>query len=354
MSLMKKTVTQKLTMLLVAIATLALVTGSAIAGTTINGAGATFPYPVYGQWAWLYNKETGVKLNYQSIGSGGGIKQIQAKTVDFGASDAPLKAEELDKSGLLQFPMIMGGVVPVVNVPGIEAGTLKLSGATLADIFLGKISTWNDPAIGKENPGLKLPDTAITVVYRADGSGTTWIFTNYLSKISTPWKDTVGNAKSVKWPSGVGGKGNEGVAAYVQRIKGSIGYVEYAYALQNKLTYSLLQNQAGHFVAPTSATFQAAAANADWAKAEGFYLVLTDQPGAESWPITGASFILVHKDQADATTAKEVLKFFDWCYRNGAKTAEKLDYVPIPEKVVALVEKAWAEQIKAAGKPVWP
>ncbi|MDX1269995.1 MAG: phosphate ABC transporter substrate-binding protein PstS, partial [Oceanisphaera sp.] len=298
--------------------------------------------------------ETGVKLNYQSIGSGGGIRQIKAKTVDFGASDAPLKATELDAAGLLQFPMIMGGVVPVVNVPGLESGQLKLSGATLADIFLGKVNTWNDPAIAGENPGLKLPDTAITVVHRADGSGTTWIFTNYLSKVSPTWKDKIGNAKAVKWPAGVGGKGNEGVASYVQRIKGSIGYVEYAYALQNKLTYSLLKNQAGNYVAPTSATFQAAAANADWANAEGFYLVLTDQPGEESWPITGASFILVYKEQARAATAKEVLAFFAWCYRNGAATAEKLDYVPMPDAVVSLVEKTWAEQIKSAGQPIWP
>ena len=340
--------------ILITFATLLLIAETAFAGATINGAGATFPYPVYGQWAWLYNKDTGVKLNYQSIGSGGGIRQIKAKTVDFGASDAPLKAEELKEDGLLQFPMIMGGVVPVVNVPGIAAGQLKLSGSTLADIFLGKITKWNDAAISKENPGTNLPDSAITVVYRADGSGTTWIFTNYLSKVSAAWKNSVGNAKSVKWPSGVGGKGNEGVAAYVQRIKGSIGYVEYAYALQNKLAYSLLQNRDGNYVAPTSATFQAAAANADWEKAEGFYLVLTDQPGAESWPITGASFILVHKEQANAETAKEVLKFFDWCYRNGSKTAEKLDYVPMPEKVIRLVENTWKEQIKAAGKPVWP
>jgi phosphate transport system substrate-binding protein len=351
---MDKKISDLLRTILVTLTALLFCSGPALAAATINGAGATFPYPVYGQWAWLYNKETGVKLNYQSIGSGGGIKQIQAKTVDFGASDAPLKAEELDKSNLLQFPMIMGGVVPVVNIPGMEAGKLKLSGATLANIFLGKINKWNDAAIVKENPGLALPDTAITVVYRADGSGTTWIFTNYLSKVSKVWQDSIGNAKAVKWPAGVGGKGNEGVAAYVQRIKGSIGYVEYAYALQNKLTYSLLQNRAGKYVAPTSATFQAAAANADWAKAEGFYLVLTDQPGDESWPITGASFILVYKEQASAATAKAVLSFFDWCYRKGGDTAEKLDYVPMPEKVVSLVEKAWTEQIKAAGKPVWP
>ncbi len=351
---MNKTVSKLMQTILLSLATLTLTIGVATAGTTINGAGATFPYPVYAQWAWLYNKDTGVKLNYQSIGSGGGIRQIKAKTVDFGASDAPLKAEELNESGLLQFPMIMGGVVPVVNVPGITSGQLKLSGATLADIFMGKVSKWNDGAIAKENPGLKLPDTAITVVHRADGSGTTWIFTNYLSKVSETWKESVGNAKSVKWPAGVGGKGNEGVASYVQRIKGSIGYVEYAYALQNKLTYSLLQNSAGNYVAPTSEAFQAAAANADWANADGFYLVLTDQPGTDSWPITGASFILVYKEQQNAATAKDVLKFFDWCYRNGAATAAKLDYVPMPDKVVSLVEKAWTEQIKADGKPVWP
>jgi len=351
---MKKTTKTLSRSILIAVATLLLVAGTAFSGATINGAGATFPYPVYGQWAWLYNKDSGVKLNYQSIGSGGGIRQIKAKTVDFGASDAPLKAEDLNEAGLLQFPMIMGGVVPVVNVPGIAAGQLKLSGPTLADIFLGKIKKWNDAAITKENPGINLPDSAITVVYRADGSGTTWIFTNYLSKVSGTWKDSVGNAKAVKWPSGVGGKGNEGVAAYVQRIKGSIGYVEYAYALQNKLAYSLLQNRDGNYVAPTSSTFQAAAANADWEKADGFYLVLTNQPGAESWPITGASFILVYKEQANAETIKEVLKFFDWCYRNGGKTAEKLDYVPMPEKVIRLVEKTWTEQIKAEGKPVWP
>ena len=351
---MKKKRNSQFRTLLITLAALLLASGQALAAATINGAGATFPYPVYGQWAWQYNKETGVKLNYQSIGSGGGISQIKAKTVDFGASDAPLKAAELDEAGLLQFPMIMGGVVPVINVPGIATGQLKLSGTTLADIFLGKVKTWNDAAIVKENPGLTLPDTAITVVYRADGSGTTWIFTNYLSKISKSWQDSVGNAKAVKWPAGVGGKGNEGVASYVQRIKGSIGYVEYAYALQNKLNYSQLQNRTGKFVAPTSATFQAAAANADWAKAAGFYLVLTDQPGDESWPITGASFILIHKEQASAATAKEVLNFFDWCYRHGGGMAEKLDYVPMPEKVVKLVEKAWSGQIKAAGQPVWP
>jgi phosphate transport system substrate-binding protein len=322
--------------------------------TAISGAGATFPYPVYAKWAEAYQKETGVKMNYQSIGSGGGIKQIKAKTVDFGASDAPLKAEELDQAGLMQFPMVMGGVVPVVNVPGIKAGDLKLSSELMADIFLGKIKKWNDAAIKKINPGLNLPDRAISVVHRADGSGTTWIFTNYLSKVSKEWKEKVGNNKSVSWPTGVGGKGNEGVASYVGRIKGSIGYVEYAYALQNKMSYALLQNKDGHFVAPTSEAFQAAAANADWKNAPGFYMVLTDQPGAKSWPITGATFILVYKEQSKPATAAAVLKFFDWSYHHGNAMAEKLDYVPMPDSVVSLVESTWASNIKGTdGKAVW-
>ncbi len=347
---MKKQLTMRL--LLGALA-LILTAGTAFAGKTINGAGATFPYPVYGQWAYQYNKETGVQLNYQSIGSGGGIKQIKAKTVDFGASDAPLEAAELDKEGLLQFPMIMGGVVPVVNLPGIETGKVRLSAATLAAIFLGEITKWNDPRIAADNKGVDLPTLDITVVHRADGSGTTWIFTNYLSKVSKTWSEKIGNNKAVQWPAGVGGKGNEGVAAYVERIKGSIGYVEYAYALQNKLTYALLQNQAGEFVAPTSESFQAAAASADWKNAAGFYMVLTDQPGKTSWPITGASFILVHKDQANAATIKEVLTFFDWSYKNGDKIAEKLDYVPMPKNVVDLVETAWKKEIRSAGQAVW-
>jgi len=265
---------------------------------TISGAGATFPYPVYAKWAEAYNNKTGVKMNYQSIGSGGGIKQIKAKTVDFGASDAPLKAEELDKAGLMQFPMVMGGVVPVVNLPGIKPGGIKLTPALLADIYLGEIKHWNDKRIQAANPGVNLPSKRITVVHRSDGSGTTWIFTNYLTKVSKTWAGKVGNNKAVAWPAGVGGKGNEGVASYVSRIKGSIGYVEYAYALQNKMTYALLQNREGHFVAPTSEAFQAAAANADWSHAPGFYMVLTDQPGNDSWPITGATFILVYKSQA--------------------------------------------------------
>jgi len=339
--------------LLLGALTLILTCGTAVAATTINGAGATFPYPVYGQWAYQYNKETGVQLNYQSIGSGGGIKQIKAKTVDFGASDAPLTSAELDKDGLLQFPMVMGGVVPVVNLEGIAPGQMKLSAATLTGIYLGEISKWNDARIAADNKGLNLPDSDITVVYRADGSGTTWVFTNYLTKVSKSWAEKVGNDKAVKWPVGVGGKGNEGVAAYVQRIKGSIGYVEYAYALQNKLTHTLLQNRDGSFVAPTSDSFQAAAASADWKNAPGFYMVLTDQPGKNSWPITGASFILVHKEQKDAATIKEVLSFFSWCFKNGGKTAEELHYVPMPKSVVDLVEAAWKKEIRSAGQPVW-
>jgi phosphate transport system substrate-binding protein len=321
----------------------------------ISGAGATFPYPVYAKWAEAYAHESGVKMNYQSIGSGGGIKQIQAKTVDFGASDAPLTAQELEKSGLMQFPTVMGGVVPVVNVRGVKPGQLKLTPEVLADIYLGKIKEWNDPKIGALNPGVTLRKGAITVVHRSDGSGTTWIFTNYLSKVSKEWADKVGNEKSVSWPAGVGGKGNEGVASYVTRIKGSIGYVEYAYALQNKMTYAKLRNRDGSYVEPTSETFQAAAANADWANAPGLYMVLTDQPGQESWPITGATFILVHTTQDKPAKALAVLKFFAWAYQNGDKMAEQLDYVPMPDKVVKLVEERWHAQVKAPdGNPVWP
>lgn len=339
-----------------AVISFALTAPTALAGDaqSISGAGATFPYPVYAKWADAYAKKTGVKMNYQSIGSGGGIKQIKAKTVDFGASDAPLKAEELDEAGLMQFPMVMGGVVPVVNVKGLGAGDLHLSNELLAEIFLGKIKKWNDPKIKQDNPDLKLPNKAITVVHRSDGSGTTWIFTNYLSKVSDEWKSKVGNDKSVAWPAGVGGKGNEGVASYVKRIDGSIGYVEYAYALQNKMAHVKLRNQAGELVDPSSETFQAAAANADWNNAPGFYMVLTNQPGKNSWPITGASFILVHKQQQEPETAAAMLKFFDWAYRNGDEMAEKLDYVPMPKKVVELVEKAWQEQIAGPnGDPIW-
>ena len=320
----------------------------------ISGAGATFPYPVYAKWAETYAHKTGVKMNYQSIGSGGGIKQIKAKTVDFGASDAPLKPEELDKIGLMQFPMVMGGVVPVINVPGIKAGELKLSAKLLADIYLGDIKKWDDSRIKSLNKGLNLPNKSITVVHRSDGSGTTWIFTNYLSKVSKTWADKVGNNKAVAWPAGVGGKGNEGVASYVSRIKGSIGYVEYAYALQNHMSYAKLQNKDGHYVAPTAKNFQAAAAGADWKNAPGFYMVLTDQPGANSWPITGATFILVYKSQDKPSHGEAVLKFFDWAYHHGGKMAKKLDYVPMPSSVVSLVEKTWGASIKdASGNAVW-
>lgn len=322
-------------------------------GLTLNGAGATFPYPLYSQWAYKYNQLTGVKLNYQSIGSGGGIAQIKAKTVDFGASDEPLKKEDLDSAGLFQFPMIIGGVTPVVNIPGVGAGKIKMTSDLLAGIFLGNITKWNDPAIQKVNPGLKLPNQNITVVHRADGSGTTWIFTTYLSQVSKEWKDKVGAGKSVNWPTGVGGKGNEGVASYVKRIPGSIGYVEYAYALQNKMAYTLLQNSAGNFVAPNLKTFQASAGNADWTNAPGFYMVLVNQPGAESWPISGASFILIYKNQPDAGKAKAMLSFFDWCFKHGADIAKSLDYVPLPESVIKLVEDSWAKEIKSGGKPVW-
>jgi phosphate transport system substrate-binding protein len=319
----------------------------------INGAGATFPYPIYAQWAHKFESIGGVKLNYQSIGSGGGIAQIKAKTVDFGASDAPLEPQELDSTGLVQFPMIIGGVVPVLNLQGIMAGEMHLTPGLLADIFLGKVKEWNDAAIKKVNAGLKLPAKDITVVHRADGSGTTWIFTNYLSKVSPDWKEKVGNGKAVDWPVGVGGKGNEGVAAYVQRVDGSIGYVEYAYALQNKMSHILLQNHDGEYVAPTSASFQAAAASADWKNAPGFYMVLTDQPGKESWPITGASFILMHRQQKSMATAKTTLEFFDWSYRYGGDLAAQLDYVPIPMTVVDLVEQNWRDSIKMNNTPIW-
>ena len=331
----------------------ALISSSAI-GADITGAGATFPYPIYAKWADAYKKATGVGLNYQSIGSGAGIKQIVAKTVDFGASDAPLKPEDLEKNGLLQFPAIMGGVVPVYNVKGVEAGKLRLTGAVLADIYLGKLAKWNDAAIAKLNPGVKLPGQAISVVHRSDGSGTTFLFTNYLSKVSADWKSGVGEGTAVKWATGVGGKGNEGVASYVQRIDGSIGYVEYAFAKQNKLPYALLQNREGQFVVPEDDTFKAAAAGADWAKAPGMYLILTDQAGKQSWPITGASFILLHKQQEKPENAQEVLKFFDWAFKNGAGLAAALDYVPMPEGVVKLIQSSWKAQLKdASGKPVY-
>jgi len=320
----------------------------------ITGAGATFPYPIYAKWAEAYKAKTGVGMNYQSIGSGGGIAQIKAKTVDFGASDMPLKPEDLQAAGLVQFPAIIGGVVPVVNIEGIAPGAMKFTGAVLGDIYLGKIKSWNDKAIADLNPSLKLPADPITVVRRSDGSGTTFIWTDYLSKVNPEWKQKVGANTAVAWPEGVGGKGNEGVAAYVQRIKGSIGYVEYAYAKKNKMTYTQVQNKEGQFITPDDETFQAAAAYADWKAAPGFYQILTDQPGKTSWPITGASFILMHVKQDKPQNAAEVLKFFDWALHNGQKMAAELDYVPIPEGVTKVIAEAWKTQIKdGAGKALW-
>lgn len=316
----------------------------------ITGAGATFPAPIYAKWAAEYNKATGVKVNYQSIGSGGGIKQIDSKTVDFGASDMPLTDDVLKTKGQVQFPTVMGGVVPVINVKGINSGDLKLTGQLLGDIYLGKVARWNDPAIKALNPTLNLPDAAIAQVRRADGSGTTFIFTNYLSKVNPEWKTKVGEGTAVNWPVGAGGKGNEGVAAFVARLPNSIGYVEYSYVKQNKMTYALVQNSAGSFVKPEDDTFKAAAAGADWAKS--FYQILTNQPGKDAWPISGATFILMHTKQDKAANATEVLKFFSWAYKNGDKTAADLDYVPMPKPVIAAIEKAWGEIKDGAGKPV--
>jgi phosphate transport system substrate-binding protein len=317
---------------------------SAVFAQDVTGAGASFPAPVYAKWADAYNKATGVRVNYQSVGSGAGIKQITAKTVDFGASDAPLTDEALNKDGLIQFPTVIGGVVPVVNIAGVAPGKLRLTGQVLGDIYLGKITKWNDPAITALNPGVALPDAAIAVVRRADGSGTSFIFTNYLSKVNAEWKSKVGEGTAVNWPTGAGGKGNEGVSAFVQRLPNSIGYVEYAYAKQNKMSYVLMQNREGAFVSPDDEAFKAAAAGADWSKS--FYQILTDQPGKEAWPITGATFILMHKVQAKPAQATNALKFFDWAYKSGDKSAEELDYVPLPASVKDLVRKQWASQIK--------
>ncbi len=339
------------TLLAAAIAAIGL---AAPAGAAeISGAGATFPYPIYAKWAEAYNAKTGIKMNYQSIGSGGGIKQITSNTVDFGASDMPLKPEVLAKGGLQQWPMVMGGVVLVINLKGVKPGEMKLDGKTVADMYLGKVTKWNDPEIAKLNPGMKLPAKAVATVHRSDGSGTNFIFTHYLSSIDPEFESKVGENTSVEFPGGLGGKGNEGVAAIAGRTDGAIGYVEYAYALQNKMTYTLLKNQAGEFVAPESKTFQAAAANADWVNAPGFYLLLTNQPGKESWPITGATFLLMHKEQTKPATAKAVLSFVDWAYHNGDKMAEALDYVPMPEKVVNMVEQSWKTILGPDKKPVW-
>ncbi|MES3000133.1 MAG: phosphate ABC transporter substrate-binding protein PstS [Pseudomonadota bacterium] len=316
----------------------------------ITGAGATFPAPLYAKWASDYNKSTGVKINYQSVGSGAGIKQIDAKTVAFGASDMPLKDDELAKKGQMQFPTVIGGVVPVVNIKGIAPGQLKLNGQVLGDIYLGKITKWNDPALKALNGSLALPDAAIAVVRRADGSGTSFIFTNYLSKVNADWKSKVGEGTAVNWPTGAGGKGNEGVAAFVGRLPNSLGYVEYAYVKQNKMTYAVMQNSAGTFVAPDDTAFKAAAAGADWAKS--FYQILTNQPGKDAWPLTGATFILMHKAQDKPAEAATTLKFFEWAYKNGDKTADDLDYVPMPDAVKGAVEKAWGEIKDGSGKAV--
>jgi phosphate transport system substrate-binding protein len=323
----------------------------------LNGAGATFPQPVYNQWAYKYNQDKGVKVNYQGIGSGGGQAQIKAKTVDFGGTDAPLKEEDLKKHNIFQFPTLMGGVVPIFNVKGVESGQIKLDGPTLAKIFMGQITKWNDPAIKKMNPEAKLPDQNITVVHRSDGSGTTFIYTSYLAAVSPDFKSKVGAGKAVKWPgkNSVGAKGNPGVAGQVQNIAGSIGYVEYAYALQNKIPIIMLKNKAGKVVGPSEKAFAAAAAGADWSKAKpGFNLMMIDQPGDESWPIVGITWIMVHKDQPDAAKGTAILQFFDWCFKNGGDMAEKLHYVVLPDNVVKMVKDGWAKEIKSGGKALWP
>jgi phosphate transport system substrate-binding protein len=325
-----------------------LVAASASAfAADITGAGATFPFPIYSKWADTYKKETSNGLNYQSIGSGGGIKQIQAKTVTFGATDAPLKAEQLEKDGLVQWPQVMGGIVPVVNLEGIKPGELIIDGPTLANIYLGKITKWDDAAIKKLNPSAKLPSDAIAVVRRSDGSGTTFNFTTYLADVSDEWKSKIGANQSVEWPVGVGAKGNEGVSGNVGQTKNSIGYVEYAYAKQNKLTYTGMVNKAGKTVQPTVEAFQAAAANADWAKAPGYYVILANQPGDKSWPLTAATFILMHKEPTDKAASAEAVKFFKWAFEKGGKAAEELDYIPMPDTVVKMIEKTWSSDIKS-------
>ena len=317
----------------------------------VTGAGATFPAPIYAKWADAYNKATGVRINYQSVGSGAGIRQIKAKTVDFGATDMPLKDEDLAKDGLIQFPAVIGGVVPVVNIKGIKPGQIRLTGQVLGDIYLGKITKWNDAALTALNPGVPLPDAAIAVVRRADGSGTTFVFTNYLSKVNDEWKAKVGEGTAVNWPTGAGGKGNEGVAAFVQRLPNAIGYVEYSYVLQNKMTYTLMRNKDGNFVTPGDAAFKAAAVGADWNKT--FYQITTEQPGKDTWPITNPTYILMYKSQEKPLTAANVLKFFDWAYNNGDKMADELDYVPLPAAVKDLVRKHWADNLKdASGKAI--
>jgi phosphate transport system substrate-binding protein len=331
----------------------AALSAAPIAAADIAGAGATFPAPIYAKWAEAYKAQTGTGLNYQAIGSGGGIKQIKAKTVDFGASDKPLKPEDLAASGLYQFPTVEGGVVPIVNLPGIRPGQLKLTGPLLAALFYGQIKTWSDANIARINPGVKLPNLPVTVVHRSDGSGTSFLFTSFLAMKSPAWASKVGASDAVNWPTGLGGKGNDGVSAFVKQTQGAIGYVEYAYAKQNRATYTLVQNKAGKYPLPDAPAFAAAAAGAKWEKAPGNYLLLLDQPGAASWPITGATFILVYKDQANGAQGQQVLKFFDWAYKNGDAMAASLDYVPLPASVKALVRKQWTTSVKANGQPVY-
>jgi phosphate transport system substrate-binding protein len=331
----------------------ALCTAYTASAADISGAGATFPYPIYGKWADAYQKETGDRLNYQSIGSGGGIKQIQAKTVTFGATDMPLQAAQLDKDGMIQFPTVMGGVVPVVNLEGIKPGELTIDSQTLANIYLGKIRNWNDPALAKLNPSAKLPNQAIAVVHRSDGSGTTFVFTDYLSKVSADWKSQVGSNTSVKWPTGIGGKGNEGVAGTVSNTRGAIGYVEYAYVKQNKMTFMKMINRDGKAVEPGSEAVQAAAAGADWAGTPGMAVIITDQPGAGSWPMAAATFIVMYKQAQDPAASAAALKFFDWAYSKGDKMAEELDYVPMPDAVVNQIRKLWGEVKGPNGQPVY-
>jgi len=326
----------------------AFVCASAVQAADISGAGATFPYPIYSQWADAYKKQTGIGLNYQSIGSGGGIKQIKAKTVTFGATDMPLKADDLKEAGLVQFPMIIGGVVPVINVKGVQAGQMVLDGPTVASIYMGEITKWNDARIQKMNPKLALPATTIAPIYRSDGSGTNFVFSHYLSQTSPKFKDSIGENTSVQWPIGIGAKGNEGVASMTAQTDGAVGYVEYAYAMQTKMAYCDLVNSAGKAVAPSADSFQAAAAGADWAHAPGYFLLLTNQPGAGSWPITGASFILLYGTPPDAAATAEALKFFDWAYRNGAKMAADLNYVPLPDSLIKQVRATWKSDIKGA------
>jgi phosphate transport system substrate-binding protein len=333
---------------------LSVLVAGTVSAADLTGAGATFPYPIYSKWAEAYNAATGIGLNYQSIGSGGGIKQIKAKTVDFGASDMPLKQEELDKEGLMQFPAIIGGVVPIVNLDGIAPGQLKLTSDVIANIHLGRITKWNDKAIADLNPGVALPAIPVVVVHRADGSGTTFIWTNYLGKANADFKNTVGEGTAVKWPVGIGGKGNEGVANQVQRIKGAFGYVEYAYAKKNKISHAQLKNRDGNFVQPSDDTFKAAAAGADWANASGMYMLLTYQTGKDAWPATGASFIIMHRQQPDALTGRAILKFFDWSYKNGAKMSEELEYVHLPPALIKQINEQWKTQLKdPSGKSIW-